>query len=103
MDETQQLESLRSKVVADLKPLLVSSDMLPEQKFTLLLNAAMTSGATEDFAAAKEVASQIEDDGSRANALMDLLGAIDLQLGDIVEDAEPVEQPHQEGESTEGQ
>lgn len=96
MDSTQELESIRSQVIADLKPLLVSSDILPEQKFTLLLNAAMTSGAAEDFASAKEVASQIEDTGSRANALMDLLGAIDLQLGDIIEDSADEDAPTSE-------
>ena len=84
-EETDQLKALRVQILGELKPLLVSSDILPEQKFTLLLNSALNSGEYDDFISAKDAALQIEDTTSRANALLDLLGAVDIEIGDITE------------------
>lgn len=85
-EETDQLKELRAQILSELKPLLVSSDIQPEQKFTLLLTSALNTGDYDDFSRAKEAALEIEDTTSKANALLDLLGAVDIEIGDIVED-----------------
>jgi hypothetical protein len=92
MEDQQKLKELRDTVLQELTPILVNSDMAPEDKFTLQLSAAEASGKIERFKEALESARHFEDDTNKANAYLDLLEAIDIQIGDTaVEEAQPAQ------------
>lgn len=84
MEETQQkLEALRSSILSDLKPLIESAGFTNEQKFNLLLASAKATGSAQDLEAAQTTALTIDDPSTKADALLELLEEIDIQLGAI--------------------
>jgi hypothetical protein len=90
MDNEQKLKDMRDTVLNELTPLLVDSDMPPEDKFSLQLSAAANSGNSERFEQALETARKIEDNTTKATAYMQLLDAIDGQFA-----SQPAKEPEQ--------
>lgn len=99
-DNKKAFTDLRDTVLEELSPVLMSGDMTPESKFTIQLSAAQASGQIEKYREALESIRQFSDDTSKANAYMDLMEAIDVQLGDISTADNTIEQEsqHPEGE-----
>lgn len=77
---TKQLQQIRDTVLQELTPILVNSDLSPEDKFSVQLSVARTTGVPERFEEALDTIRLFSEDRSKTNAYMDLLDAIDDQL-----------------------
>jgi hypothetical protein len=78
---TRKLEEIRERVLGDLSGLsdqLVGDD---DTGYEGLLVLARTTGRAEFLEKALQRCEAMEDGPDKANALLDLLGAVDLQLG----------------------
>jgi hypothetical protein len=90
---TKKLEELRERLLGDLSGLsdqLVGDD---DTGYEGLLVLARTTGRAEFLEKALQRCEAMEDGSDKANALLDLLGAVDLQLG-------ARKQPAQDGGAT---
>lgn len=86
--KVRKLEELRERVLGDLTGLsdqLVTDD---DAGYEGLLVMARTTGRPEFLEKALQRCEAMEDSPEKANALLDLLGAVDLQLGVSKESAE---------------
>ena len=97
------LLQLRTKILDDIIPLTEGDVFEPSQKFVLLLSSARVSNDPKTLVAAYEAAKQIEDTAQRADALLEALEEVDVQLGDITFDeaVEPAAPPVQNEQPTE--
>ncbi|HUD07055.1 MAG TPA: hypothetical protein VMR34_04155 [Candidatus Saccharimonadales bacterium] len=104
-NEASKLTDIRSKILNDLKSLVETVEVDPEQKFNIYLASARLEGSGSSYESAYESAKTIEQPEVRVNAYLDLLEAIDLRNGDIslVDDnqAQPQNQDGSEKTSTE--
>lgn len=82
-NEKTRLDKLRSTILDDLMLLIETVDIDPEQKFNILLASARAAGNGNTFEAAYDSAKKIEISEQKVNAYLDLLEAIDLQVGDV--------------------
>jgi hypothetical protein len=82
-DELARLNGLRSKILNELRPLIETADVDPEQKFNVSLAIARTSGEIDSYETAYKVAQDIDSAEQKMGAFLDLLEAVDIQSGAI--------------------
>lgn len=77
----EDLTKLRSNILEDIVPLVVSDSEDPSERFSLLLRLIQSGGADEDiYQNAYVCAKSIHDSRDRLRALMALLDEVDFDL-----------------------
>jgi hypothetical protein len=82
LNKRQQLESLRSEILGEVVGFVESSELDPSQKFSLLIASARVSDEPARYRAAYQAALQIQDVNVKADALLELLDAIEFSTVD---------------------
>jgi hypothetical protein len=73
----EELESIKKEALEELKPLVDKLNLPPEEKFDILLLIIRSTDDEELVAKAHDTAAQIEDDGRKAQALLDIIKEVD--------------------------
>lgn len=71
------LETIKKEALEELKPLVDKLDLPPEEKFDILLLIIRSTDDEELVAKAHDTATQIADDGRKAQALLDIIKEVD--------------------------
>lgn len=79
-DSNQALTELRQEAISTLIPLIDQINGAPDKKFELLITAARSAGDTQLLKKALESAKQLEGDDQKAEAVLDVLNEINLNL-----------------------
>lgn len=73
----EELEHIKKEALEELKPLVDKLDLPPEEKFDILLLIIRSTDDEELVAKAHDTATQIADDGRKAQALLDIIKEVD--------------------------
>lgn len=73
----EELEAIKKEALEELKPLVDKLDLPPEEKFDILLLIIRSTDDEELVAKAHDTATQIVDDGRKAQALLDIIKEVD--------------------------
>lgn len=73
----EQLETIKKEALEELKPLVDKLDLPPEEKFDILLLIIRSTDDEELVSKAHDTATQIMDDGRKAQALLDIIKEVD--------------------------
>ena len=75
-DATHELIDIKQHALTELSPLIDQLDMVPEDKFRIVMMMIQASDNQQMVKTAYEIAHQIEDEKARAQALLDIVNEI---------------------------
>jgi hypothetical protein len=79
---TDSLKNLRDQAINTLLPLVDQLSEPPERKFEILMMATRTSNNLELMKKTLEIAQQLDSNDKKAEAVLDVLNEINLQIRD---------------------
>jgi hypothetical protein len=80
-EEIDKYLSLRERIVEQIIPMLDSKDLSPSDRFELASQLAQVRGSFDLYEKAFNAAQELGSD-TKLNALMDLLGDVDIEIQD---------------------